>query len=66
MNSRSQDAEVLAAAFLEQNGLCILERNYRSHFGEIDLLRVTAMRRSSLRCASEIPKRRAVQQPASP
>jgi putative endonuclease len=38
MNSRGQDAEALAAAFLEQNGLRILERNYRSRFGEIDLI----------------------------
>jgi len=31
-------AEELAAAFLEREGLKILERNYRCKFGEIDLI----------------------------
>jgi putative endonuclease len=31
-------AERLAAAFLERQGLKILERNYRCRFGEIDLV----------------------------
>lgn len=34
-------AERLAAAFLEREGLRILERNYRCRFGEIDLIAVT-------------------------
>lgn len=38
MNRRGEPAERLAAAFLEREGLKILERNYRCRFGEIDLV----------------------------
>lgn len=38
MNERGRDAEALAAAYLEQRGLRILERNWRCRFGEIDLI----------------------------
>ena len=38
MNRRGGPAEELAAAFLERQGLRILERNYRCRFGEIDLV----------------------------
>lgn len=38
MNHRGEPAESLAAAFLEAEGLKILERNYRCRFGEIDLV----------------------------
>ncbi|HLF38666.1 MAG TPA: YraN family protein [Burkholderiales bacterium] len=38
MNRRGDAAESLAAAFLERQGLKILERNYRCRFGEIDLV----------------------------
>ena len=38
MNRRGAPAESLAAAFLERQGLKILERNYRCRFGEIDLV----------------------------
>lgn len=38
MNRRGEPAENLAAAFLEREGLKILERNYRCRFGEIDLV----------------------------
>jgi len=38
MNRRGGAAEGLAAAFLEGQGLKILERNYRCRFGEIDLV----------------------------
>lgn len=38
MNPRGGAAESLAAAFLERQGLRILERNYRCRFGEIDLV----------------------------
>lgn len=38
MNRRGVPAESLAAAFLERQGLKILERNYRCRFGEIDLV----------------------------
>lgn len=38
MNRRGEPAEDLAAAFLERQGLRILERNYRCRFGEIDLV----------------------------
>jgi putative endonuclease len=31
-------AESLAATFLESNGLCVVARNVRSRFGEIDLV----------------------------
>ena len=38
MNRRGEPAESLAAAFLEREGLKILERNYRCRFGEIDIV----------------------------
>ena len=40
MNRRrvGADKECLAAAFLESRGVSILERNYRSRSGEIDLV----------------------------
>jgi putative endonuclease len=38
MNRRGEPAENLAAAFLESEGLRILERNYRCKLGEIDLI----------------------------
>ena len=36
--SRGARAEQLAAEFLKQNGLSLLHQNYRSRFGEIDLI----------------------------
>ena len=38
MNQKGVDSEALAAAFLEDRGLCILARNYRCRLGEIDLI----------------------------
>jgi putative endonuclease len=38
MTSRGRSEEDFAAAFLERQGLRILERNYRCRFGEIDLV----------------------------
>ena len=38
MNRRGGPDENLAAAFLERQGLRILERNYRCRFGEIDIV----------------------------
>lgn len=38
MNRRGEPAESLAVAFLEREGLKILERNYRCRFGEIDVV----------------------------
>jgi putative endonuclease len=38
MNRRGAPAEGLAAAFLERQGLRVVERNYRCRFGEIDLV----------------------------
>lgn len=38
MNTRGREAEALAAAFLESRGLHIVSRNYRSRFGEIDII----------------------------
>jgi putative endonuclease len=35
---RGEAAEALAAAYLEEQGLRILERNYRCRMGEIDLV----------------------------
>ena len=32
------DGDILAAAFLEEQGGCILERNYRNRNGEIDII----------------------------
>jgi putative endonuclease len=41
MNRRGEPAENLAAAFLEGQGLKVLERNYRCRFGEIDIVAVS-------------------------
>lgn len=38
MSRRGEDAENLAAAFLEGRGLQIVQRNFRCRFGEIDLI----------------------------
>jgi putative endonuclease len=38
VNNRGKDAEARAAKYLEDHGLRIIERNYRSRFGEIDLI----------------------------
>ena len=38
MSRRGGPEESLAAAFLERQGLKILERNYRCRFGEIDIV----------------------------
>lgn len=38
MNNRGKDAEARAARYLEARGLHIVERNYRSRYGEIDLI----------------------------
>lgn len=38
MKGRGQEAEKLAADYLQQRGLTILERNYLCRFGEIDLV----------------------------
>ena len=38
MSARGGDAENLAAAFLRQQGLALVARNYRCRFGEIDLI----------------------------
>ena len=38
MRHRGEPAEALAAAFLQQNGLQLVARNYRCRFGEIDLI----------------------------
>ncbi len=40
MNTRKvgTDGEMLAAAFLEKQGVSIVERNYRNRSGEIDLI----------------------------
>ena len=38
MNERGGDAEAMAAAFLEQQGLKVIERNYRCRLGEIDVV----------------------------
>jgi putative endonuclease len=35
---RGQDAEVLAAAFLERQGLAVVARNVRNRYGEIDII----------------------------
>lgn len=40
MSDRGLRAEALAAAFLQQQGLVLLERNYRCRYGEIDLVMV--------------------------
>jgi putative endonuclease len=38
MTSRGAQAEQLAARFLQQHGLKLLQQNYRCRFGEIDLI----------------------------
>lgn len=38
MNNTGQDAERLAAIYLQRQGLKLLETNYRCRFGEIDLI----------------------------
>lgn len=38
MNDRGTGAEARAATFLQGHGLHIVERNYRSRYGEIDLI----------------------------
>ena len=38
MNDRGEQAEILAADFLQGKGLRIVVRNYRSRYGEIDLI----------------------------
>ena len=38
MGARGEDAENLAAVYLQQAGLELVARNYRCRFGEIDLI----------------------------
>ncbi len=38
VNNRGKDAEARAARFLQEHGLIIVERNYHSRHGEIDLI----------------------------
>lgn len=38
MNNLGEEAEQIAATYLQQNGLTLLDRNYRCRFGEIDLI----------------------------
>lgn len=38
MNRRGEEAEALAADFLRDRGLRITARNYRTRYGEIDLI----------------------------
>jgi len=38
VNALGEDAEQMAAVFLQKQGLKLLERNYRCRFGEIDLI----------------------------
>jgi len=38
MSDRGRRAEELAAAYLQQKGLALVERNYRCRYGEIDLI----------------------------
>jgi putative endonuclease len=38
LNNRGRNAEAYAARYLESHGLTIVERNYRSRYGEIDLI----------------------------
>lgn len=38
MNRGGEEAELLAASYLEARGLRILQRNYQCRFGEIDLI----------------------------
>lgn len=37
-SQRGANAEAIAAAFLEKQGLRVIERNWRCRFGEIDLI----------------------------
>jgi len=37
-NALGQQAEDLALSYLEQQGLTLIQRNYRSRYGEIDLI----------------------------
>jgi putative endonuclease len=38
VNNRGKDAEARAARYLEAQGLRIVERNYHTRYGEIDLI----------------------------
>lgn len=38
MNSKGQAAEQIAETYLKAQGLTLMTRNYRSRFGEIDLI----------------------------
>lgn len=38
MNERGREAEAFAAAYLQQHGLRIVNKNWRCRFGEIDLV----------------------------
>ena len=38
MNNSGNEAEKMAATYLQQHGLILLETNYRCRFGEIDLV----------------------------
>lgn len=38
MNNKGQAAEIIAAQYLNAQGLKLIARNYRSRFGEIDLI----------------------------
>lgn len=38
MNNKGQAAEIIAAQYLDAQGLKLIARNYRSRFGEIDLI----------------------------
>ena len=38
MNTLGKDGENIAAAFLEKKGFRIIEKNYRTAFGEIDII----------------------------
>ena len=38
MNNKGQEAELIAAKYLNAQGLKLVTRNYRSRFGEIDLV----------------------------
>ncbi|PKO25066.1 MAG: YraN family protein [Betaproteobacteria bacterium HGW-Betaproteobacteria-8] len=38
MNTLGSEAENIAAIYLQQQGLTLLDRNYQSRYGEIDLI----------------------------
>jgi putative endonuclease len=38
VNDLGSEAEQVAATYLQQKGLILLENNYRCHFGEVDLI----------------------------